>query len=89
MGDLDQVRVRERQLRDRPLCASCAEWGVVTRAKVCVVADGHYKHSTVVSLCEKCATVTARMIAERGYRPDIGLDGYPLDPRHPVYQTRR
>jgi hypothetical protein len=84
MGDLPSAEVCEYQLRDRPLCASCAEWGIVTRAKVCVVADGHYKHSAVVSLCEKCAMATARSIAKYGYRPDIGLDGYPLDPRHPA-----
>jgi len=39
----------------------------------------------VVSLCEECAAVTKRHIEQRGYRFDIGLDGYPLDPRHPVY----
>jgi hypothetical protein len=25
----------------------------------------------------------------RGFRPDVGLDGWPLDPRHPVYRRRR
>jgi hypothetical protein len=25
----------------------------------------------------------------RGFRPDVGLDGWPLDPRHPVYRPGR
>jgi hypothetical protein len=30
-----------------------------------------------------------RFIEQRGYRPDIGLHGWPLDPAHPVYARRR
>jgi hypothetical protein len=25
----------------------------------------------------------------RGFRPDVGLDGWPLDPNHPVYGRGR
>ena len=32
---------------------------------------------------------TKRFIETRGFRPDIGLDGMPLDPRHPVYSRTR
>jgi hypothetical protein len=83
MGDLDQARVRERQLRDRPLCAYCLERCIVTRATICDYRDGG-----LVSLCANCAAVTAEMIVKYGYRLDIGLDGWPLDRNHPANRRR-
>jgi hypothetical protein len=41
------------------------------------------------SLCKECPDSTKRFVEQRGYRPDIGLDGWPLDPRHPVYGRGR
>jgi hypothetical protein len=38
------------------------------------------------SLCKACHDGAKKFVETRGYRPDIGLDGRPLDPRHPVYQ---
>jgi hypothetical protein len=35
------------------------------------------------SLCEPCHSSTKRQIELRGYRYDIGLDGFPTDPIHP------
>jgi hypothetical protein len=35
-----------------------------------------------------CHDNTKRFIELRGFRPDIGLDGWPLDPRHPCYAPR-
>jgi hypothetical protein len=32
--------------------------------------------------------VGKRFVEQRGYRPDCGLDGYPLDPNHPFNRTR-
>jgi hypothetical protein len=29
------------------------------------------------------------MVELHGFRPDIGIDGWPLDPNHPVYQYER
>jgi hypothetical protein len=37
------------------------------------------------SLCKRCHDSAKRFAETRGYRPDVGLDGWPLDPRHPVY----
>jgi hypothetical protein len=36
-------------------------------------------------LCRHCHDSTKRFIELKGYRPDIGIDGRPLDPRHPIY----
>jgi hypothetical protein len=38
-----------------------------------------------MSLCKHCHDSTKRFVEKHGFRPDIGLDGRPLDPNHPVY----
>jgi len=83
---LDHLDACAHQLHEHPLCAFCSERAIVTRATLCVDAGEHHK-DRIVSLCADCATVTARMIAEHGFRLDIGLDGYPLDPLHALYRT--
>jgi hypothetical protein len=35
------------------------------------------------SLCEPCYRSAKRQIELRGYRYDVGIDGYPIDPNHP------
>ncbi len=37
------------------------------------------------SLCQHCHVTAKYDIETRGYRRDIGFDGWPLDPRHPCY----
>jgi len=41
------------------------------------------------SCTSKPLTSTKRFVELRGFRPDIGLDGWPLDPNHPVYSRGR
>jgi 5-methylcytosine-specific restriction enzyme A len=38
------------------------------------------------SLCASCHSSTKAVIERRGYDPAIGVDGMPLDRRHPVYR---
>ena len=71
------------QLQDHPLCQYCLERAIITRATLCVDAGGHHRDK-IVSLCRDCAASTARAIAEHGFRLDVGLDGWPLDPSHPA-----
>jgi hypothetical protein len=40
------------------------------------------------SLCKPCHDSAKRFVEERGYRPDVGLDGWPLDPNHPANRAR-
>jgi hypothetical protein len=40
------------------------------------------------SLCEPCLNSAKRQIELRGYRCDIGLDGFPTDPNHPFNRAR-
>jgi 5-methylcytosine-specific restriction protein A len=37
------------------------------------------------SLCLDCHISKKKEDETRGYIRDIGLDGWPIDPRHPVY----
>ena len=41
------------------------------------------------SLCKECHDSTKKFVEKHGFRLDIGLNGWPLDPRHPVYSRGR
>jgi 5-methylcytosine-specific restriction enzyme A len=88
-------RRRRLQLLQNPLCKSCLERGAVTPA---IVADHVKPHHGDVnkfflgelqSLCERCHKDRKRHLELDGYAPDIGLDGWPIDPLHPVNRWAR
>src|SRR5215471_969310 len=82
-------RLRGHQLRVHPVCKFCLERGIVTAANVVdhVTPDRGDWNAFVLgelqSLCEPCHKSTKRQIELRGYRTDIGIDGYPIDSNHP------
>jgi hypothetical protein len=84
-------RIRKSQLSQHPMCKFCGERGIVTVATICDHVTPHrgdvikFWTGELQSLCLDCHLVTKRQIEERGYRLDVGLDGWPLDPRHPFY----
>jgi 5-methylcytosine-specific restriction enzyme A len=92
--DAGQARIRKHQLLEHPLCRFCAERGLVVPATICDHVEPHHGDANrfwlgpLQSLCENCHNSAKKLIEQRGYRPDIGLDGWPLDPRHPVYRAR-
>ena len=75
--------------------AFCLERGIVTAAEICDHVEPHngdvnkFWLGPFQSLCKRCHDSTKRFVERWGFRPDIGLDGWPLDPRHPVYSRRR
>jgi 5-methylcytosine-specific restriction enzyme A len=85
-------KYRAHQLREHPLCKYCLERGHVTVATICDHVEPHHGDWTKFwlgpfqSLCKECHDVTKRYVERRGFRPDIGVDGMPLDPRHPIYR---
>jgi 5-methylcytosine-specific restriction enzyme A len=89
------ARIRRCQLSEHPLCKYCLEVGRVSVATVCDHVERHggdvnrFWLGPFQSLCKPCHDSTKRHIELHGYRPDIGLDGYPLDPRHPCYARDR
>jgi 5-methylcytosine-specific restriction endonuclease McrA len=89
------VRIRRHQLLEHPLCAYCAERGIVQPATICDHVEPHrgdinkFWLGKLQSLCKPCHDGAKREIELHGYRRDIGLDGYPLDPNHPCYWHER
>jgi 5-methylcytosine-specific restriction endonuclease McrA len=87
-------RLRKLQLARHPLCKFCLERGIVTAANVVDHVVPHkgdwaaFVTGELQSLCEPCHKSAKRQIELRGYRTDIGLDGYPLDPNHPFNRAR-
>ena len=41
------------------------------------------------SLCESCHNSSKQQIETHGFIRDIGLDGRPIDPKHPSYTGKR
>jgi 5-methylcytosine-specific restriction enzyme A len=90
-GSARWKRMRRYQLQEHPLCKFCLENGCVTVATICDHIEPHrgdinkFWMGALQSLCHACHVRTKHDIEERGYRRDIGLDGWPLDPKHPCY----
>jgi 5-methylcytosine-specific restriction endonuclease McrA len=88
------ARIRRYQLLKHPLCKFCLERGVVTPAETCDHIEPHrgdvnkFWLGPFQSLCKQCHDSTKRFVELHGFRPNIGPDGWPLDPRHPVYRGR-
>lgn len=91
---LNRWRIRAKaQLREHPLCVRCLEAGRVTRAAICdhiVPHKGDWNQfwlGALQSLCRSCHESGKKYEEQRGFRSDIGPDGWPLDPKHPAYRT--
>jgi 5-methylcytosine-specific restriction protein A len=90
---LNKWRLRAKaQMREHPLCVRCLETGLVKRA---VIADHVEPHKgnwnqfwlgALQSLCRQCHESSKKFQEVRGYRNDIGADGYPLDKAHPFWK---
>jgi 5-methylcytosine-specific restriction enzyme A len=83
---------RRAQLARQPLCVYCLKQGVI---EVATVADHIIPHKgdwdlfwdgQLQSLCKWHHDSYKRQDELRGYASDIGLDGYPIDRKHPTYQ---
>jgi 5-methylcytosine-specific restriction protein A len=83
-------RLARAQITREPLCWACLARGKVEPATCADHITPHAGNvnafflSLLQSLCRAChALKTAR--ETRGYSKQIGLDGLPVDPAHPVY----
>jgi 5-methylcytosine-specific restriction endonuclease McrA len=81
------------QLMHHPLCTICLAKGVVTPATVADHVEPHHGNPNsfylgkLQSLCTACHSGRKQSIEKLGYDKTVGSDGWPIDPRHPVYQT--
>jgi 5-methylcytosine-specific restriction protein A len=86
-------RLRKQQLLQHPLCVICARRGWVTPATVVDHVEPHrgdwlkFCTSALQSLCKACHDGDKKTIEARGYSTEIGVDGWPVDPMHPAYQS--
>jgi 5-methylcytosine-specific restriction enzyme A len=96
-GHLYGKRWRKRarhQLQIEPLCRMCKSEGRITAASVVDHVQRHegnineFMLGKLQSLCAHCHSSAKAVIEKRGYDPAIGVDGAPLDPRHPIYRYR-
>jgi 5-methylcytosine-specific restriction enzyme A len=83
------------QLAIHPLCRYCMERGIVTPATIADHVEPHrgdinkFWLGELQSLCKNCHDSGKKAEEQRGYRIDIGADGWPLDPNHPAYAKRK
>lgn len=77
-------------LQQHPMCAECRRAGRTREATLSHHVNEHRDGDDVLkfwfgeleSLCFSCHLRVHHKPAMRGYRADIGDDGWPIDPRH-------
>jgi 5-methylcytosine-specific restriction endonuclease McrA len=78
------------QLQAEPLCRYCLDLGRTTPATIADHVVPHHGDERLFwegplqSLCYHCHNSVKKVEESRGYRLDVGVDGVPLDPRHPA-----
>jgi 5-methylcytosine-specific restriction enzyme A len=86
----DWQRLREDQLSKHPLCHHCLAKGQTSDAKVVhhvIPHEGDWQlfiTGELQSLCKRCHDREAQQVEKRGYSTEIGLDGWPKSPDHPM-----
>ncbi|RMF02552.1 MAG: HNH endonuclease [Alphaproteobacteria bacterium] len=88
-------RLRRLRLATDPLCAYCRKQGVTRAATVVDHIKPHRGDwalfadpSNTQSLCKHCHDSIKQSEERLGYSRQIGPDGWPIDPNHPVYNRR-
>ena len=85
----------KQQLHIHPLCKMCLDVGYVREANVADhVIPHHGDHSLfwfgdLQSLCWDHHNSSKKQIENKGYVNDIGVDGWPIDPKHPVFKASK
>ena len=86
-------RLARHQLRAQPLCEMCLREGRVTAATCADHVTPHHGDvnsfwtGKLQSLCDHCHNSRKKDLERLGYDRTVGVDGLPLDPRHPIYRT--
>jgi 5-methylcytosine-specific restriction endonuclease McrA len=81
---------RHLQLLHEPFCQHCRERGQAVFARVVDHIKPHrgdwnkFKLGALQSLCDDCHNRDKRVLELRGYKLDVGSDGWPTDPNHPA-----
>src|SRR5262245_2700276 len=81
----------KHQLRSQPLCEMCLKEGASmlqrsqTTSSHIKVINKNSSSAELQSLCKLHHESAKKREEARGYSTRIGADGWPVDPRHPVY----
>ena len=84
-------RLRKHQLRKEPFCRICSSLGKATLASVADHVVPHYGNVNLFylgelqSLCRFHHNSSKKSDEARGYSSHVDGDGWPTDPRHPLY----
>jgi 5-methylcytosine-specific restriction enzyme A len=87
-------RLRRLHRQSEPLCRFCKERGINTPGEVVDHVIPHngdvnlFYCGQLQTLCRNCHDRDKRNAELHGFRPDAGVDGFPLDKRHPFYRER-
>lgn len=82
--------LRRSQLQAEPLCRMCMADGRITAATVCDHVAPHkgdrdrFFSGPFQSLCKPCHDSAKQSEERRGYSGQVGIDGWPVDDRHPA-----
>ena len=89
-------RVRKReQLRIEPTCRYCRAQG---KSRIATDVDhviphrgdwGLFWRGALQSLCKPCHSGAKQREERRGFNDQVGIDGWPIDPRHPINRPSR
>jgi hypothetical protein len=80
------------QLKLEPSCQMCMAVGRIVPATCADHIEPHHGDPNkfilgkLQSLCAACHSGRKQSIEKRGYDKTVGVDGWPLDPKHPVYR---
>jgi hypothetical protein len=94
----DSQRWRRRRrawLRAYPLCVTCKAVGRIEAARVCDHVVPHrgdlelFHNGEIQGLCLECHNNTKQQMETKGYSKEVGTDGWPVDPRHPINMRDR
>jgi 5-methylcytosine-specific restriction protein A len=83
-----------QQLRKQPCCEACLRGGRIEAAELADHVVPHrgdrrlFDEGELQSLCRHCHASPKQSDEVRGYSREVGEDGWPIDPCHPVYKRR-
>jgi hypothetical protein len=81
-------RRQAAQMRREPFCRTCGSIASVADHIEPHRGQKHaFAHGKLQSLCRTCHETKKKTEEHRGFDTAIGLDGYPLDPRHPFLRA--
>ena len=83
-GGMMWKRRRLAQLRREPFCRMCGWWADTVDHVTPHRGDlEEFQKGALQSLCRTCHESKKKTEENRGFRPGVGEDGWPTDPRHP------